>query len=74
MAGTKRKAETAAAAAVPRKKTKPAPASLKRKAADATDHEPSSKKAKKGPIISEPPSERLNVYVFGEGMSPITPS
>lgn len=49
---------------------KPA-ASKKRKASE--DHEPApAKKAKvvpKGPVINNPPTQRLNVYVCGEGSS-----
>ena len=58
---TKRKAADEVEAAPPAKKTKT-------KAAAA----PAAKKIKplkKGKVINEPPSQRLNVYVFGEGSS-----
>lgn len=65
--GRPKKADTEAPAA----ETKPAAASRKRKAT-ATPEPAAAKKAKvvpKGPIINHAPTERLDVFVFGEGSS-----
>ena len=69
---TKRKAEEDAPPAAPAKKAKAnntTTTTTKRKRDDEAPTKPV-KKAKvipKGPVMNEPPSERLHVYVFGEG-------
>ena len=70
--GTKKTATKAAPKAAAKKADAPAPAKrgTKRKAND--DEAPAApvKKVKalvKGPVINEPPTDRLQVFVFGEG-------
>jgi len=72
-AATKKKAgrpaKDASVEAPEKKPAKPAAATKKRKATEEPETVPV-KKAKvvaKGPVINEQPTERLNVYVFGEG-------
>ncbi|EMC93053.1 hypothetical protein BAUCODRAFT_76837 [Baudoinia panamericana UAMH 10762] len=65
----KRETKTEAAAA-PNKTTTTKAKSTKRKAEDDTPAAAPAKKAKtmtKGAVINEPPTQRLNIYVFGEG-------
>lgn len=71
-ASKKRKAEDAAPAEAPpaKKATAPTKASRKRKAQNEAPAAAPVKKVKvqaKGPVINEPPIQRLHVYVFGEG-------
>ncbi|KAM0721194.1 hypothetical protein Q7P37_003481 [Cladosporium fusiforme] len=67
--GTTTKAAAKKASPKPKAETAPAKRGTKRKADDEAPAAPV-KKVKalvKGPVINEPPTERLHVFVFGEG-------